>query len=388
MLKLSRGDARRFLLAYHFAPKTVAEVFAHLGSVQVDPLNPLGRNHDLVMQARVPEYRRGDWEGAAYRDRLVYDAWDKQACLVPVSDWPHRRLYHAHYRPYWDERVLTPHADAVVDTLAELRAKGPLSSLEFENKGRVEAWAGSWYGPKLVKQTLRALWDTGQIVTHHRVGGRHVYDLPENVLPAEVVNAPEVAREIALKHLILRRHQSVGLLRLNADGALWSMPATSAERKNLIQDLVAEGALVPVQIAGSAQRYHLLAAAQAYLGQDVPPEVRFLAPLDSLVWDRKMVTELFGFDYIWEVYKPEPLRRWGYYVLPVLYRDKFVGRLDSRLSGGTWHLLNWWWEEGVTVTPDVTAALREAVTRFRRYLGAETIELPVSLDAQAQAAFR
>ena len=388
MMLLSRADARRFLLAYHFAPKTVAEVFARLGSVQVDPLNPLGRNHDLVMQVRVSEYRRGDWEGAAYRDRLVYDAWDKQACLVPVSDWPHRRLYHGHYRPYWAERVLTPHADAVADTLAELRAKGPLSSLEFENKGRVEAWAGSWYGPKLVKQTLRALWDTGQIVTHHRAGGRHVYDLPENVLPAEVVNAPVVARDDALKHLILRRHQSVGLLRLNADGALWSLPATSAERKVLIQDLVTEGALVPVQIEGSAQRYHLLAGAQAYLGQDVRPEVRFLAPLDSLMWDRKMVAELFGFDYIWEVYKPQPLRRWGYYVLPVLYGDLFVGRVDSRLTGGTWRILNWWWEEGVAVTPDLVAALGEAVTRFRRYLGAERVELPVGLDRRVQAAFQ
>ena len=140
-------------------------------------------------------------------------------------------------------------------------------------------------------------------------------------------------------------------------------------------------------IEGSVQRYHLLAAAQAYLGQDALPEVRFLAPLDSLMWDRKMIAEIFGFDYIWEVYKPQPLRRWGYYVLPVLYGDLFVGRMDSRLTGGTWHILNWWWEEGVTVTPDLIAALGEAVTRFRRYLGAERIELPVGLDVRVQAAF-
>ncbi len=387
MLKLSRGEARRFLLAYHFAPRTIADVFAHLGSVQVDPLNPLGRNHDLVLQARVPDYRRGDWEGVAYGERLVYDAWDKQACLVPVTDWPHRRVYHAHYRPRWDERVLTPHADAGAETLAEVRARGPLSSLEFESKRRVEAWAGSWYGPKLVKQVLRALWDTGQLVTHHREGGRHVYDLPENVLPAELVNAPDISRDTSLKHLILRRHQNVGLLRTNADGALWSLPVPSADRKKLLQDLVAEGALVPAQIEGSAQRYHLLTGSQAFLDQTVPAEVRFLAPLDNLVWDRKMLAELFGFAYIWEVYKPEPLRKWGYYVLPVVCGDRFVARVDSRFKNGVWYITNWWWEPDVTVTAATLRALEEAVRRFCRYLGADAIELPSDLEPKARSAF-
>ena len=89
-LHISRAEARRFLALYHFTPTDIQGVFEHLGTVQYDPLNPVGRNPDLVLQARVPGYQVDDWQKTAYTDRLVYDAWDKMACLVPTSDWPRR----------------------------------------------------------------------------------------------------------------------------------------------------------------------------------------------------------------------------------------------------------------------------------------------------------
>ena len=96
MLTLSRAEARRFLATYHFTPSNVPGVFERLGTVQYDPLNPVGRNPDLVLQARVPGYQVDDWQKTAYTDRLVYDAWDKMACLVPMSDWPRRARLRAH----------------------------------------------------------------------------------------------------------------------------------------------------------------------------------------------------------------------------------------------------------------------------------------------------
>lgn len=345
-----------------------------LGSVQYDPLRPLGRNHDLVLQARVPGYRMDGWENAAYRRRLVYDAWDKQACLVPPGDWRYRRVYHEHFRSAWEERVLGPHADAVESTLAELRRRGPLSSLDFEDQSTVEAWSGSWYGPKLVKQILRALWDTGQVVTHHRDRGRHVYAVPERVIPEEELCAPAPSRRESLRFLILRRHQSAGLLRLSADAGLWSLPAKSEERRSLVDELVAEGALTPVDVEG--ELYHLRTADLAWAEAERPePRMTFVAPLDSLVWDRKAVARLFGFEYVWEVYKPESERRWGYYVLPVFYRDGFVARLDGRLVDGVWRLERWWWEPDVKVDDEILAAFSTAVGDFTRYLGAERVSL-------------
>ncbi len=385
----SKVDARRLLANYHLEPTDIGGVFGRLGSVQYDPLNPVGRNHDLVLQARVPGYEVNAWEEVAYRDageRLIYDAWDKQACLVPVSDWAYRKVYHEHFSPRWSERVLKPHADAVAATLGELRTRGPLSSLEFTDQAPVEGWRGSWHGPKLVKNILRALWYTGQIVTHHRDKGRHVYSLPEAVIPERYL-AQEVSKEERLRYLILRRHQSAGLLRPNADAALWSLPAKSPERKELVRALVEEGALTRLEIEGQA--YHALPHVLEVFERSPPePHMTFLAPLDSLMWDRKALKHLFGFDYIWEVYKPERERKWGYYVVPVFYGDRFVARFDSRLTDDTWHLFRWWWEEDAEPDAPMLSALEDAVKRFKRYLNADKVKLPKGLNKATRAAWQ
>src|SRR5438105_8671804 len=104
-LQISREQARRFLALYHFAPTDLPGVLERLGTVQYDPLNPVGRNPDLVFQARVPGYQVDDWQKAAYTERLIYDAWDKMACLVPVSDWPMRAVTREMYRPYHDREI-------------------------------------------------------------------------------------------------------------------------------------------------------------------------------------------------------------------------------------------------------------------------------------------
>src|SRR6266581_2086022 len=186
-LTLSRAEARRFLATYHLTPTDVPGVFERLGTVQYDPLNPVGRNPDLVLQARVPGYQVDDWQKTAYTDRLVYDAWDKMACLVPMSDWPRRAWLRTHtYNLH--PRLLEEQADAVAAALAELDARGPLSSLEFADQSYFTD-RSAWYGPKRIKHILRALWDRGLIVTHHRQGARHYYDRAERVIPPEYLNA-------------------------------------------------------------------------------------------------------------------------------------------------------------------------------------------------------
>ena len=117
MLTLSRAEARRFLANFHFTPTDVPGVFERLGTVQYDPLNPVGRNPDLVLQARVPGYQVDDWQKIAYTDRVVYDAWDKMACLVPMSDWPRRAWLRAHTAT-WTPLLLEEQAGAVAAALA------------------------------------------------------------------------------------------------------------------------------------------------------------------------------------------------------------------------------------------------------------------------------
>src|SRR5579864_869826 len=163
-LHISREQARRFLALYHFTPTDIAGVMERLATVQYDPLNPVGRNPDLVFAARVPGYQVDDWQKVAYTERLMYDSWDKQACLVPVSDWPMRALIRERYQPYHDHEILHTEAEAVQALLAKLDERGPLSSLDFE---RVTGYdPNSWSGSTQAKRILRPLWASGELVTH------------------------------------------------------------------------------------------------------------------------------------------------------------------------------------------------------------------------------
>ena len=380
-LHISKEQARRFLATYHFTPGTLPEIFQRLGTVQYDPLNPVGRNADLVLQARVPGYQVDDWQKAAYTDRIIYDAWDKQACLVPVSDWPLRAHTRELFRPYHDQEILQTDPEAAAAILATIDQQGPLSSLEFEDRTRIGE-VGSWAGMTRTKRILRSMWVSGILLTHHRRGGRHYYDRPERVIPAQYYNiALETDIEAYYRWITARRYQAVGLLRPNAEAAVWSACGNSTIRKRVTAQLVEMGILTPVRIEEKSWIYYMPSNAVHLLNAPLPdPRVILLGPLDSFLWDRKGVQQLFDFDYLWEVYKPLEQRRWGYYVLPVFYQDRCIARLDSRLIGKTWVITRWWWENAVTPTTDFLDALRAAIVQFVHYLRADAVQVEEGVD--------
>jgi uncharacterized protein len=372
---LTKADARRALVRYQLRTGSLPEVFQRLRCVQFDPLNPAGCNHDLVLQARVEGYRVGDWQRAAYPaegERTVYDGWDKQACLIPFSGWPLRRIYHRWHEGFL-ERVSAEAPDAVETVLAELAERGPMTPRQFDFQDVRPEWRGSWYGPSLTKRVLRALWHTGRVLTHSRKGPQHVYDLAERVVPARYLEAAPLAEADAVRELVLERHRSMGLVRPGAQSEVWSMRITGPERRAVVKDLVARGDLVELEVDGVKAH-----ACPEFLGQlddgASEPRAVVLAPLDQLLWDRKMVAHLFGFDYVWEVYKPAAQRKWGYYVLPVLCGDRFVARFDPWCRNGALELRSWHWEPGEPSSPQVREAVCRALARFKSYLGAAGLD--------------
>lgn len=375
------------LIRYHFAPTTLAGAFARHGGVQLDPLSPVGANHDLVLQARVARYRVDAWRPFAYERRCAIDAWDKQACLVPVEEWPLRRIYHRWNAPRWRERVLDPYPDAVAAVLDEIRTSGPRTTAELTSPGRVEAWEGGWYGARLARNAARALWHTGRLAVRERRGFQHVYDLPERVLPRAVLEAPVPDEEEAVRGLILARHRAAGLLRPGAPAGLWSLPLGAAARRRHIDALAREGALVRVDVDG--ERLHATPAAVAALDDGRSPSgVRFLAPLDPMLWDREALGRLFGFDYVWEVYTPAQQRAYGWYVLPVLDGSRIVARCEMRAEDGVLRMSGWWWEEGVVHSPARLARLERAAARFARYVGAGAFEADEAVPSAVAEAMR
>ncbi len=454
-IHLSRAEARRFLALYHFAPTDIPGVLDRLGTVQYDPLNPVGRNPDLVFQARVPGYCVDDWQQAAYTDRVFYDSWDKQACLVPISDWPHRALIREKYQPDLDSEFLRNEADATQAVLSAIDDRGPLSSLEFEDRTR-SGGLYSWNSSTRTNRILRSLWAAGQLVTHHRRNGRHYYDRPERVIPPHHFSAsPLLDEEAYYRWIILRRFTAVGLLRKTAEAAIWSVCGASNQRERALQQLLESGQLTPIIVGDSAdsnnkksmlyympsKALNLLNFSSPILGVpkgsssssglekgeinlpeysservivgtgvvkmgggapcgrpsdlihhplptnvDEVPIMRFLAPLDSMLWDRKGIQHIFDFVYSWEVYKPAATRIWGYYVLPVFYGDRFVARLDSRLEKGVWTLARWWWEPDIVPDADMLDALRLAGENFFHYLRATDVHIHEDVDANVRLA--
>jgi uncharacterized protein YcaQ len=382
VVHLSREEARHFLAQYHFKPTDLAGVIDRLGTVQYDPLNPVGRNADLVFQARIPGYQVDDWQRAAYADRIIYDAWDKQACLVPVSDWPMRALVREKFRPYHDREILQAEAEGAARILATIDEQGPLSSLEFEDRTRFGD-AGSWYGSTRTKRILRSLWACGELVTHHRKGGRHYYDRPNRVIPELHFTSPPLVDEAAYyRWIIMRRHQAAGILRPTAEAAIWSACHEAPKRKLALAQLVEAGLLTQLQIGELAGLYYTPTSSLTLLDETCStPHLIFMGPLDSLLWDRKSLLQIFDFDYVWEVYKPAEQRKWGYYILPVFYGDRFIARVDSRLEKDTWTISRWWWEPDIMPNADLLDALGNAIQNFLHYLGADQVSFGENVDA-------
>ncbi|MBB3230133.1 DNA glycosylase AlkZ-like family protein [Halomonas stenophila] len=391
---LTRADARRLLVRYHFRPASLASAIHRLGTIQFDPLAPVGTNPDLVLQARVPGYRRGDWLHAAYGQRLLVDGWDKQASLIQPEEWWAQAPFHRWFERRWRQHgvdVESPEALALVD---QVERHGAATSLELGDQRADPALRGSWYGPKRSRHLLKALWDAGRLMTHHRVGGRHAYDLPERVLPRGA-SETDAADDEALQRLVVRRVQAAGLLRPSADGAVWSLPCPRAERDRIAARAIARGELIELDVEGMTYWTTPEALSVLEEGLDAPDDgqrgMRFLAPLDPLMWDRGGVARLFAFDYVWEVYKPQAQRRWGYYVLPVLWGERFVARFDAKCQQGTVTLLAWHWEPDIhpaRLPEGLPEALQQTAREFLAYLGATRLVLPRGLGHEARRAWQ
>jgi uncharacterized protein YcaQ len=184
-----------------------------------------------------------------------------------------------------------------------------------------------------------------------------VYDLAERLFPADLL-ARRVTEDEQRRHKLLSRYRAHGLLGVTGPAELWyGTGEDAAQRQRHRAALVDAGELVPVTVAGVRGDRHVLAGELPLLdeairsvaaGEAAVASVAFLAPLDPFAWDRDVLRSLFDFDYVWEVYVPAAKRRWGYYVLPILFGDDLVGRIEPRIErrAGAIRVVGLWWEEG------------------------------------------
>ena len=402
-ISVSAAAARRFLAVRHMlAPARsrsagldgVREVFDRLGSIQFDPLAVAGRNHDLVLHARVRDYDPAWTNELLYERRELFEAYNKGLSLLPTSELPWHRHTWDKFRDRHEGAAFARHEETIEHVLARIRDEGPLCSLDFERRPAVD-WYWGLTGE--VRAVLEALSEAGIIGLARRDDNRRYYDLIERLYPAELLAAERDDRD-QRRHRLLSRYRAHGLLGEGGQSELWygigpararvSDPPGIVTRTELREELVADGELVAVSVEGVRGTRYVLGTEVGLLheasnavsrGHDlVGASVVFLAPLDPLAWDRNLMRSLFDFDYVWEVYVPQRKRRWGYYVLPLLWGDRLVARIEPRIDrdAGVIRVLGMWWQEGFSPrrSEGLVEAMRAALADYAAFGGVKRID--------------
>ncbi len=354
----------------------VVEIVRRLSCVQLDSIATVERSHLLVLGSRAGAVAPGEVSGLLAAGRL-FEYWAHEACLVPVEDWPlFRQRMRARRRHHWWGPVIDSDRALARRVRDEIRERGPLASRHFEAGGfppqdnpRGACGGGGMWNLKPAKRMLDALWTAGELVVSGRQGFQRLYDLPERVLPPSVLQAPDLDEAATLRGLASRAVRARGALTDRGVVEHFRLDGGAARIAPHLEALAAEGALRRLEIDDGGPPVWV--PADAELRDEAPAGGVLLSPFENLLWDRAFVRRLFGFDHLIEVYKREPDREYGYYVLPLLVGDRLVGRADLKshrdegvLRAKAFHL-----EPGVKRTANLEESWRAAFTRLAKQLG-------------------
>jgi uncharacterized protein YcaQ len=336
--------------------------------VQLDSISTVERSHRIALGSRIGSYPR-EAVSTLLREGTLFEYWAHEACLLPAEDW-------ALFRPAmqtggrrWYGEVDRTHPHLRDHVLEEIRERGPLGSRHFDGAAR----QGEMWGWKPAKRMLELLWNHGELVVAGRQGFQRLYDLPERVLPGAILEAPTPPEPERLRALVVRAVRARGVLTERGVAEHWRLRGGAAGVRDAVDSLVADGVLERHAVEDGGQP--VLTPAGVELDRPAPSASVLLSPFDNLLWDRPFARRALGFDHLIEVYKPAPQRRYGYYVLPLLWRDRIVGRADlkSERAAGTLVVRAFHVEAGVRRSASLDDALERALDRLRRLIGLERV---------------
>ncbi len=415
-ITISKQTARRFVLGKQGlwpgrrwkGKAGTATAIRACEAVQLDPLNVAARSQDIVLHSRVLDYKPDYLYDVMYKERGFFD-YGGWLAVYPMSELPYWRVHmerRSHQKRVEDFVLSNP--ELFEQVRAVLRERGPLGNRDFTGN-RVGAW--NYRGRKETSLVLFDMWLSGELMMHHREGFSRVYDFRENIAPKEF---DYVASEKEAEEFFARK--TVSFMGLKSETKMGPELNYYMRRdyppdamKKMLEQQKALGVLEQVQIEGGRETYLVLKedvpALDSLEEGKVPKgwnpketttleEVTFLASLD-IVSARGRAMKLFDFDYKWEVYVPAHKRRWGYYVLPILYGDDLVARLDPKLDRTTMTLeIKGFWHEDDAPVKDVefADALARGLIRFAKFVEAKKIDVaairPPGLRRQVQKRLR
>ncbi len=385
-LTITRDQAKRFILSkqgllgnYRFAGKDGAYQYVRqAGCIQYDPVDVCGKNAELTLQSRVKGFRKQMLHDLLYQDRLLVDYSDKELSIWPSEDWPYFSGYRERSIAHGKTFAGIPELEQ--ETIEYIRKHGPVSSDTLPVEGTIfwhssMHWSGHWHKEsQAARSVLEQLYTDGVLLIHHKSGSRKFYDLAEKYLPADLLNAPNPCRdgESLLDWRIKRRIGAVGLLWNRRSDAWLGIGMDTEQRNEAFARMEAAGDITALHAEGIRFPLYMLREDMPLLeevlngGTDTKARLEFLAPLDPMMWDRKLIEAVWGYQYSWEIYTPAAKRRYGYYVLPIVYGENLAGRIEAAADRkrNTLTVKNIWYEPGVRQTKKMSRALDAAIQRL------------------------
>ena len=400
VLRLDNATARRLFLHVHglsenparpFRRADLPELIRSLGFVQVDSIRTVERAHHHILASRSTRYKPSWLPHHLEKERTLFEHWTHDAAVIPVEWYPywqprfdrHRAVLAA--RPHWQGR-LGDDPKAVFEAVRrKIMDEGPVTTRDLGQEDDSGIGKGpGWWNWRPTKTALEFLWRTGELAVTGRRDFNKVYDLAERVIPeehrlAEVSDADFVdfkCRE-ALRRIAFGTPTDLA--------RFWdstSIAEAKAWAERAVEPGFGENAPppVPVEVEGWDGELRPMLARPDIRGlldtlPEPPPRVRILSPFDPMLRDRERANRLFGFDYRIEVFVPQAKRQYGYYVFPVLERDRMVGRIDMKAhrDKGWLEVKGLWWEPGVRSSKARQTRLEAEIDRWRAYVGLDEV---------------
>ncbi len=393
---ITRQQAGQFILAkqgligaYRFSGKDGAyEYVRQAGCIQYDPVDVCGKNAELTLQSRVKGFSKSMLHELLYEDRKLVDYADKELSIWPSEDWPYFTSYRE--RSIRSGKTFKGLKPLETKALNYIRENGPVCSDDLPIEGEIfwhssMHWSGNWQKKsQAARSVLEQLYTDGVLIIHHKKGSRKYYDLAEKYFPPSLLNAkdPFSNEEDFLAWRVLRRIGAVGLLWDKNSTAFLGININAEKRKRILDHLSRKGKVRAVMVEGIKQPFYYRSEDEPLMKKiiegeaDLKPRMLFIAPLDPLMWDKALILALFDFRYSWEIYTPAAKRRYGYYTLPVLFGDRFVGRIEAvpDRKNGVLEVKGFWLEPDVRKTVKLTRSLERTLAGFARFNGCTKVD--------------
>ena len=352
----------------------VEKIMQRIHSIQYDPLNVVARNADLVLQARVKDYSESVLYDILYKEHKLIDGFDKEMCIYDTKDFARFQFVQNEYEKHALPTLKYRNQTGVLNILDDVRdfvEKHGKTSTKDISIGEVKE--SRWGHKKLSSAALDYLYNTGVLTVADKRGTQKYFDLTERVIDSENLSCnPNMTVEEFLEWYVETRIQSVGFL-WNKSGGAWQgrFLCENELRSSILQTLIEKNRIEKIQIEGIKEPFYISKKYKKYMkNRTTSNYVRFIAPLDNIMWDRQMLETLFDFTYRWEVYIPVAKRKYGYYVLPVLYNGQFIARFEAEPIRKAEELMikNWWWEPTVAPNDEVKEMIVSEIARFTVFL--------------------